>query len=58
MFEAGHALDQMLGVVPEMNALQDGVHEVRDGAVECVFRIGVVERVLMRGLEHADVLKE
>lgn len=47
----GEAFDEGLDVRPKIQALEDGVHLIRDRAIIGVLRIGVLEPVLARILE-------
>ena len=44
--------------VPEMRAVEQGIHEVGDGAVVDVLRVRVMDGVVVRSLEDADILQE
>ena len=50
--------EQPLHGVPEVDRVEDGIHHVRDGAVADVFRIRMMHGVMMRRLQHTDVLQE
>ena len=56
--EADGAGEEPFGGVPKTDGVEDGVEEVGDGAVVDVFRVGVVDGVVVRRLEQADVLEE
>ena len=56
--EADGAGEEPFGGVPKADGVEERVHEVGDGAVVDVFWVGVVDGVVVRRLEQADVLKE
>ena len=49
-FEANGFGQQPFESIPEMDAVKHGIQNIGDGAVMAVFWIGVIERVMFRGL--------
>ena len=56
--DAESAGEEPFEAVPEMETVKDGIEEIGGGAVMDVFGIGVVDRMVVRGLQDADVLKK
>ena len=55
--DAGETFDDRFDARPELEPLEDGIHEIGDGAIVRVLRVGVMEPVVMRCLQDAPILQ-
>lgn len=57
MRRSGEIFDDRFQARPKIKMFEHGIHEIRDGTIISIFRIGVVQAVMARRLQNAPILE-